>query len=515
MRYSTSNVRTRSLWPHAIIATAVVVLLPLAGAIAARPFLPQPRTALILLLALVGAGVAAMIGSNLWLRRPESLDIQFGELMLWTYLRRLRAERQIATSAHTLRLDASGHPARDLELDPEEQLEVLHGLTGALESKDPYTHGHSRRVERHAYRTALALGLTSVELEELRLAASLHDVGKIAVPDKILRKPEQLSSGEQKVVRQHPSVGAAMVESSVSADVVEAVRHHHESWDGSGYPAHLAGTTIPVYARIIAVADAFDAMTSARPYKPGCTRREAVDVLREAAGAQFDPRVVEAFISTLPSTLPIAGALVIFSAPSRGLKRIAAWVRDATGGTITGAAGATGMIALLGAVMIPSAPVTPVEGSPRGGGGGVEPPPAAHAAPIPGGAVEDEVLDQLFGAVEEADANIKMAPVVEDAASFRTDEAAEPAPAPAPKVKEQGGKGDPPPPREDASTPEPADQPSSPGNSGGGPAPQPSQPKASNGHTPPGDPQPERGRDCDPDRGNGQNNGKGQAKHCG
>jgi hypothetical protein len=187
----------------------------------------------------------------------------------------------------------------------------------------------------------------------------LHDVGKIRIPDRILRKPGELTIEERAIVEEHVVVGAWMVSSVGSADVVSAVRHHHERWDGRGYPDGLAGTDIPIYARIIAVADAYDAITSTRPYRVSSGREHAVSVLRGEAGAQFDPMIVNSFIDALPVRLPVAGALVLLSGPAVLGRRIALWLKRLGGGHLAPAAATLSAVVTLGAFM-PAPSLVPV-----------------------------------------------------------------------------------------------------------------------------------------------------------
>ncbi len=167
----------------------------------------------------------------------------------------------------------------------------------AMEVKDVYTQGHSVRVAQLSRACARELGLSGEALDQIYLAGLLHDIGKIGVPESILLKPGRLSAVEWEEVRGHPVVGARIVEPArFPAAVVAVVRHHHEDYGGGGYPDGLAGEEIPLLARIIRVADAYDAMTSTRPYRRGLTAEEAIEELRRGAGRQFDPRVVEAFL---------------------------------------------------------------------------------------------------------------------------------------------------------------------------------------------------------------------------
>lgn len=170
-------------------------------------------------------------------------------------------------------------------------------LTRALQRKDPSTAEHAGRVERHSEAIARQLGLCELECLEVALAALLHDVGKIGVDDAVLLKPGPLSDREQTQMRAHAALGGSLVSDAAATDAaVLAVRHHHERWDGQGYPDGLAGLEIPLAARIIAVADSFDAMTSWRPYRRPVSVEEALAELRREAGFQFDPAVVQAFL---------------------------------------------------------------------------------------------------------------------------------------------------------------------------------------------------------------------------
>jgi len=168
-------------------------------------------------------------------------------------------------------------------------------LARAVDARDVYTGSHSQRVAELAARTARRLGLPDEDVELTRLAASLHDLGKLAIPEEILRKPGPLTEPERMVLERHPQIGFRMLESLGVDPVAEWVLHHHERWDGSGYPDGLPGERIPLGARIIFVADAYDAMTSERVYRRRVTPDEAVAELQRCAGTQFDPEIVDAF----------------------------------------------------------------------------------------------------------------------------------------------------------------------------------------------------------------------------
>ncbi|MFZ5768244.1 MAG: HD domain-containing phosphohydrolase, partial [Bacillota bacterium] len=176
-------------------------------------------------------------------------------------------------------------------------LSAVRALAAALEARDVYTRGHSLRVARWARACAGVLGLGAEEQEQVYLAGLLHDLGKIGVREGILLKPGRLDEEEMKEMQGHPVVGAGILEPArFPAAVTGAVRHHHEDYGGGGYPAGLVGEEIPLLARIIRVADAYDAMTSARPYRQAFSAQQAREELRRCAGRQFDPRVVEAFL---------------------------------------------------------------------------------------------------------------------------------------------------------------------------------------------------------------------------
>lgn len=173
-------------------------------------------------------------------------------------------------------------------------------LARAVDSRDAYSGSHSERVAEVAATIAAQLGLTADEIELTRLAGSLHDLGKLAIPEEILQKPSTLTSAECLVVQRHPQIGHSMLESLGVRPIAEWVLHHHERWDGTGYPAGLAGEEIPLGARIIFVADAYTAMTSARLYGEPLSHDEAIAELQHCAGSHFDPDVVRAFVATTP-----------------------------------------------------------------------------------------------------------------------------------------------------------------------------------------------------------------------
>ena len=172
-------------------------------------------------------------------------------------------------------------------------------LAKAVDARDAYTGSHSERVSELAARIARRLGLEEPQIELTRLAASLHDLGKLAIPEEILRKPSALNESERLVLQRHPQIGHRMLESLGVEPVADWVLHHHERWDGDGYPNRLRGDEIPLGARIIFVADAYDAMTSERVYRDPLAPRDALEELERCSGSQFDPLIVDAFAEEL------------------------------------------------------------------------------------------------------------------------------------------------------------------------------------------------------------------------
>jgi GAF domain-containing protein len=175
-------------------------------------------------------------------------------------------------------------------------------LAAAVDTKDHYTLGHSRRVTDFAVTIARAMRLPERAIDEIRTASLLHDVGKIGIPEAILQKPGRLDPDEMRLIKMHPELGVHILQSVDDfSGIIPLVKHHHERYDGKGYPTGLAGEEIPLGARILSVADALDAMTSDRPYRSGLPTSEAVDELRRCAGTQFDPDVVDAAVDMLAS----------------------------------------------------------------------------------------------------------------------------------------------------------------------------------------------------------------------
>lgn len=182
-------------------------------------------------------------------------------------------------------------------------MEMVTSLAGAIDAKDPYTKGHSTSVSRYAEALARAVNLPENEVERIKIGALLHDVGKIGIPESVLKKPGKLTDEEWEIMKQHPTIGAEKVLAPNEAlrDLIPIVKYHHERIDGRGYPEGLKGNEIPLEARIVSVADAYHALVSDRPYRKGMPIEKACAILREGAGVQWDSDLVRQFISIAPS----------------------------------------------------------------------------------------------------------------------------------------------------------------------------------------------------------------------
>ena len=184
-------------------------------------------------------------------------------------------------------------------------LSTVYALASAVDAKDHYTYGHSQKVRTYSVLIAEAIGLKADVVSRISTAAVLHDIGKIGVPDIILNKPATLDVEEWETIRAHPRIGANIASNVPSLTTcINGILYHHERWDGAGYPEGLKGDSIPVDARILSIADAFSAMTSSRPYRSTLGDKEAIMRIEEGKGSQFDPELVDVFISIVTETLP-------------------------------------------------------------------------------------------------------------------------------------------------------------------------------------------------------------------
>ncbi len=181
-------------------------------------------------------------------------------------------------------------------------INTVEALSSAIDAKDPYTYGHSRRVARFSVAICEELGMTKNKTRLVELAALLHDIGKIGTPESILLKPGALQPEEFEKIKEHPSKGADILSNICEfKEIIKWIRHHHEWYDGKGYPDHIAAEEIPVEARIITIADAYDAMTSNRPYRNGMPPAEVMKIMEQFTSSQFDPDILKAFKKQMES----------------------------------------------------------------------------------------------------------------------------------------------------------------------------------------------------------------------
>jgi HD-GYP domain-containing protein (c-di-GMP phosphodiesterase class II) len=186
---------------------------------------------------------------------------------------------------------------------------MLSVLSRAIEARDAYTRGHSARVTAIAEAIARRLEWEDERLDLLQIGGPLHDIGKLAISDEVLGKPGRLDDSELAQIREHPRLGARLLlRLAAFRGALPYVLYHHERWDGTGYPTGRAGEEIPVEARVLAVADAFDAMTSDRPYRPALSHREALDEVERCSGSQFDPTIVDIFLELFTEAEELAAA---------------------------------------------------------------------------------------------------------------------------------------------------------------------------------------------------------------
>ena len=199
-------------------------------------------------------------------------------------------------------LATHGHNVELLQDREDLVIGVIRAMGHAVDARDPYTRGHSERVGRYGRQLAEAIGLDNHDCDRIYLSGLLHDVGKIGIPDAVLGKTGRLTEDEFNIVQRHPEIGARIIQTLPQlSDLMPGILHHHESFDGAGYPHGLKGDAIPLMGRILAVADAYDAMTSDRPYRLGMPREKAVAILESRAGIQWDAELVRVFL-TIPQS---------------------------------------------------------------------------------------------------------------------------------------------------------------------------------------------------------------------
>jgi HD-GYP domain-containing protein (c-di-GMP phosphodiesterase class II) len=257
-------------------------------------------TVALVLVVVVGTLIATRITRPILELKNAALQVAEGNLDIKVNGQGRDEVAVLATSFNEM-VDSLSRSKRDL-LDAYDK--TIEGWSRALDLRDHDTEGHSRRVADSSVRLATRLGLKDPELADLRRGALLHDIGKIAVPDSILLKTGDLTQAEEKIVRQHPIRGKEFMEQiEFLRPAIHVPYSHHERWDGSGYPQGLKGKDIPLAARIFAVVDVWDAITSDRPYRKAMGATEALEIILEGKGTQFDPEVVDAFLKLLSDTL--------------------------------------------------------------------------------------------------------------------------------------------------------------------------------------------------------------------
>ena len=246
--------------------------------------------------------ISVSIGVASWPGDGTTLDeLCYAADMALYYAKRTGQNR---TSIASRTLFSLNEPSVSINSETE-VLSTIYALAATLEARDKYTYGHSRRVSRYTVAVAEKLNLLPEQVALVSAAALLHDIGKVGIPDNVLNKSEKLLDEEWELLKQHPRLSATIVGHVPSLSAcLAAVRHHHERWDGAGYPAGLKGESIPVEARILCVTDAFEAMISERPYRPALTFKQAIAELEKCSGSQFDPGIVRAFIPIVLSTAP-------------------------------------------------------------------------------------------------------------------------------------------------------------------------------------------------------------------
>jgi len=242
---------------------------------------------------------AMRMGAFDFIVKPAELDLVI--LSVKKALERKRLEEEVEMYHHhleklvderTTKLQDAYHILKRAHLDS------VKVLVGAIDAKDPYTRGHSDRVRKMSIEMGTKLGFDEKRLESLEYGALLHDIGKIGIKDEVLQKQSSLSPEQYQTIKEHPLIGVKIVEGiDFFKDKISMIRHHHENFDGNGYPDGLAGEAIPVEARIIAVADAFDAMASGRPHRGRMPMEDVFVELTNEKGKKFDPHILEVFLS--------------------------------------------------------------------------------------------------------------------------------------------------------------------------------------------------------------------------
>jgi len=296
-----------SVAPVRELGWGVVMERPTAAAYAPVRVMKQRTLTLTALAALIALGIGSVLGRRLIIPLQNlastSSEIAEGNLAVRATV---RGEDEIARLGSNFNDMAGNIEAlvrrlkQALRQNQELFLETIKTLAAAIDAKDPYTHGHSERVSSFSMAISRHLGLNQEEVFRVHIAAILHDVGKLGIRESILNKPGGLSDEEFDIMRQHPSIGAQIMSPiRMLKDIIPGIRNHHETWNGKGYPDQLNGEEIPMVARIIGVADTFDAMTTTRPYQQAMTLDYVLAKMRSMSGTRFDPVVIDAFIAAV------------------------------------------------------------------------------------------------------------------------------------------------------------------------------------------------------------------------
>jgi diguanylate cyclase (GGDEF)-like protein len=279
-----------------------VIILPNASALDAFSVAERIREKIACEMAVKQLDLSVSIGVASWPGDGSTLDeLCYAADMALYYAKHTGQNR---TSIASKTLFSLNEPATNVNSEAD-VLATIYALAATLEARDKYTYGHSRRVSRYAVATAEALNLPPEQVAVISAASLLHDIGKVGIPDNVLNKSGKLLDEEWELLKQHPKLSATIVGHIPSLNAcLAAVRHHHERWDGTGYPSGLKGEAIPIEARILCVTDAFEAMISDRPYRGPLTFKQAIAELETCSGSQFDPNIVHVFIPIALSTAP-------------------------------------------------------------------------------------------------------------------------------------------------------------------------------------------------------------------
>ena len=373
MGNSPSATRLRRYLPQVFFTTFVVLILPVILAWELRSVGAINSTLSLMIVGVLLSLLIGWIGRKYWESRPGSGDLLFGDLMIWGFVRRWLTERRLESASALLGLQVAprpGEPVRSRARQPaglnqQQRARNLEQLAGALEARDPYTHGHSGRVARYAAQIAKTMGLTPSEVDAVRTAAAVHDVGKIDTPLEVLNKPDKLTDEEFAEVKKHSLRGAQLVHQNLDPKLAQIVVHHHERLDGTGYPTGLKGNQIPLGARIISVADTFDALTSSRAYRGAKPHRKALQILNKEAGTQLDPAAVRAFNDNYSGFRPLAVWALVTAFPQRMLSALFGQLNAATGAASTAKAlAATAAAVGTGSAIAGTPPVDHVPAAP-------------------------------------------------------------------------------------------------------------------------------------------------------